>query len=691
MALTFSPPPAAVPTDVSVPAPPIFAPSPRLDDRVAPLAGWLRLTPILQAAVVLSIWLLHRFYRGIVHDSRIYIGRALADLDPHGLGREPAFLYDEQTKHTIFSHLLVPLVAAFGPSTTSIGVTLAALLIWLAAAAWLASRLAPPRLVPAALICAAVLPAVYGPFDIFSFGEALATPRGFAEAGVLAGLAALMSDRRLLCGGLLLVAALFHPVIAAPGFGVMFLVLAQEDRRWWGLAPLGLIALCAAGALHLGPAKTLFSAYDPAWLRVMHIRNGFLFVADWPPSAWYGAAPAIATLILGAMILGGRRRVVVVAALIGAAAGLATSFVFGDLLGSMLMLQLQLWRTLWIVQVLAVLLVPVCAVELWTKRRHDARLSMVFMGLAWLELHETVWGLPMLAVGLGFAAAVARGGADRVSAKALIALSLAALGFVLAMLGAGAYVALAMARTFSLAHVFPPFSFLLALKLHLPLLLAVALIPLLVPMPIKPAATAMGLALALIALAPLAAVTWDQRTPTRRMTDLGQGRADLNRLIGPTTGTGLVWIPDQAAPWFLLSRATWVSDLQGTIGAFSRPLAMIWDHRDSELYAAGFNTMRSRNPWAERPVDRPMTDAQSHDAALRLCKVKNAPQAIVLAGDLAKSFALGVSTSWHAPVTDVMPTPGASTLKFTPFDFYTVVHCDRVTVATMQRNLTSKP
>jgi hypothetical protein len=175
------------------------------------------------------------------------------------------------------------------------------------------------------------------------------------------------------------------------------------------------------------------------------------------------------------------------------------------------------------------------------------------------------------------------------------------------------------------------------------------------------------------------------------MTDLGQGRAELNRLIGPATGSGVVWIPDQAAPWILLQRATWVSDLQGTIGAFSRPLAMTWDQRDAELYAAGFNTMRSRNPWAERPVDRPMTDAESHDAALRLCGMKDRPQAIVLAGDLTKSFGPGTATLWRAPVSDVMPTPGVATLRFTPFHAYTVVHCDRSTVAAMQRNLTSSP
>ncbi len=642
--------------------------------------GLRRITPVLQATVVLSIWLLNRFYRGIVHDSRIYLGRALANLDPQGLGREPTFQYDGQTQHTIFSHLMTPLVAAFGPSATSMAVALTALLIWLAAAAWLANRLMPRRVVPAALICAAALPAVYGPFEIFSFGEALATPRGFAEAGVLAGLAALLSGRRLLCIALLLLAAAFHPIMAASGFGVLFLVLAQEDRRWWGLAPVGLVAVVAAGALHLGPGKALFSVYDPAWLTVMHRRNGFLFLKDWPPAAWYGAALPAATLAIAALVATGRVRVIAIAALIVAGASLGASFLLADLLGSLLIVQLQLWRALWIVQVLAVLLAPLIAVELWASGRRDARLAMVLLGVSWLELNGLVWDLPVLAAALMFAALAARGGADRVSPRVLIGASAAGLSIVVAVMGVGVYAVLAMVQIFARVHMAPPLHFLLALKLHLPrsAVIAAALTPLLFPNWIKPRLGVVGLALGALALAPLAVIAWDQRTPTRKMIDLAEGSAELNRLLGPKTGPGVVWMPDDTAPWFLLSRATWASDLQGSVGAFSRPLAMGWDQRAAALVASGLGTIRDRNPWDQAPAPKALTDAQSRDGALRLCAVNNGPQAIVLSGDLTKLFKPGLAMRWRAPVTNTMLAPGSFAFKIVPFDYYTVLRCDRI-------------
>jgi len=638
--------------------------------------GWLhRLVPLLQAVVVLSIWLISRFYRGIVQDSRIYIGRAMADLDPQGLGRELTFQYDEQTQHTIFSHLILPMVQAFGPSTTSIAVTLAALLIWLAAAAWLASRLMPRRMVPAALICAALLPAVYGPFDIFSFGEAMATPRGFAEAGVMAGLAALLGGRRLLCVALLVMAALFHPIMAAPGFGVMVVVFAEKDRRWWWAPLIGLVGLLAAGALHLGAAKALFSVYDPAWLQVMHRKNHLLFLMDWPLTDRFAAATAPVTLALAAMVLRGRPRAVVVAALIVASAGLAASFVLGDLFDNVLTVQLQLWRALWIVQVLAVLLVPCIATELWTTGRRDARLSVILLGLSWVELNGSPFSLLALAAALVCAIAALRDGADRVSSKALVAVSIGAFAYIVAATGVGSCAAVALIRTYAAQHVALPFHFLLALNLHLAPILAIALTPLLFPNWIKPTGGAIVLAVSALTLAPLTTATWDQRPPTRRMIDTGEGRADLNRLIGPSIGTGIAWMPDDVAPWFLLSRPAWLSDLQGTVGTFSRPLIMAWDQRTAELIASGLGPIRNGAAPASTPSDRARDDAQTRDGALRLCQVKTGPEAIVLAGDLAKLFPPGVAGTWRAPVTDVSLSPGPSVLQVAPFDLYTVVRC----------------
>jgi hypothetical protein len=254
----------------------------------------------------------------------------------------------------------------------------------------------------------------------------------------------------------------------------------------------------------------------------------------------------------------------------------------------------------------------------------------------------------------------------------------------------GAFAALTMVQIFARIHMAPPLQFLLALKLHLPrsALIVIAVAPLLSPDRIKPSLSVIGLALCALILAPLAVVAWDQRTPTRKMIDLAEGSAELNRLIGPKSGAGVVWMPDDTAPWFQLSRATWASDLQGSVGAFSRPLAMGWDQRAAALVASGLGTIRDRNPWDQAPAPKALTTTQSRDAALRLCAVTNGPQAIVLSGDLTPLFGPGVAARWRAPVTNMMLAPGSFALKVIPFDYYTVVRCDRISFAAVQRNLT---
>jgi len=643
------------------------------------IIGWPQwFTALLEASIVLSIWLLSRLYQGIVQDNRIYVGRALADLDPHGLGREPAFLYDDQTPHTIFSHLIRPLVSNFGPSATSIGVTLAILLIWLAAAAWFAHQLMPRRMVAAALICTAILPAFYGPFDIFWFGQALATPRGFAEAGVMAGFAALLSGRRLLCGALLLLAAAFHPIMAAPGFGIAFLLLAKEDRRWWGLAPLGLIALMVAGALHLDAAKMLFAALDPDWRRAIHRYIGVLFVTNWPAAGWCGAALSSTTLALAVMILKGRCRTIAIAALTVAAASLATSVVLGDVLGSVLILKLQLWRALWLVQVLAVILIPVLGVELWTIQRRDAHVSMVLMGLSWIGLNGTLGVLPVLMTALGFAASARWRKTDLTAANTVTVVSTGVVLCLLAAMGLNAYTALALIRLLSSVHIAVPLSAIGALHIQVFPLLAIVIAPLLWPTLVKPCVGRLGLLLAAALLVPLTALAWDQRTPTRRMTDLGQGRAELNRLIGPATGSGVLWMPDDNAPWFLLSRATWVSDLQRSVGTFSRPLLMQWEQKKTELIASGLGKLVSTDPGNWPPIVQTGDETEARDGALRICALKNGPQAIVLAGDLTQKFQPGVAVRWRTPATGVWRPPGITPAKLIAFDYYTIVRCHRV-------------
>src|SRR6516165_9919177 len=64
--------------------------------------------------IALSVFLLSRPYPGIVQDAYIYMGRALADLDPDGVGRDLMFVHDGQFGFSLFRYMSKAMVAMTG-------------------------------------------------------------------------------------------------------------------------------------------------------------------------------------------------------------------------------------------------------------------------------------------------------------------------------------------------------------------------------------------------------------------------------------------------------------------------------------------------------------------------------------------------------------------------------------------------
>src|SRR5579862_9170081 len=87
--------------------------------------GLRTVLPVVGALAVVTLWLLSRPYLGIIHDSQIYIGRAVADLDPLGVGRELDFVRDQQSGLSVFGLMARPLVAIAGPASAAMWLTAA--------------------------------------------------------------------------------------------------------------------------------------------------------------------------------------------------------------------------------------------------------------------------------------------------------------------------------------------------------------------------------------------------------------------------------------------------------------------------------------------------------------------------------------------------------------------------------------
>src|SRR5439155_7390355 len=133
----------------------------------------------------------------------------------------------------------------------------------------------------------------------------------------------------------------------------------------------------------------LFTPLDPVWMRIIAARSPQVLPTLWPLSSWGPIAVHAATLVLAAQLADARLRRLILAALIVAAAGTALAAAAP----SVLVVQLQPWRALWLVGVLAAALFPFCAAGLWT-RGGATRLALALLALAWIGRESLVVAAP---------------------------------------------------------------------------------------------------------------------------------------------------------------------------------------------------------------------------------------------------------------------------------------------------------
>ncbi|MGH6936853.1 MAG: hypothetical protein ACRED2_11865, partial [Methylocella sp.] len=298
--------------------------------------------------IAFFVFALSRPYRGIFQDPQIYIGRAVADLDPNGVGRDLMFLHDGQFGFSLFRSVVTAMVALWGPVMTAEALAFLAALGWFFAARALARRFVGGGAVWVVVIFAALLPNTYGAPYPFGFAELIAIPRPFAEAFVLSGLAALAARRDVVCLCCLVVAALLHPIMALTGFGVVVVVLGLEDRRWFWFCALAGALLVLAGALGLPLLDRLYTAVDPSLRSLNESRNPFLFPSLWPAESFPPLIVQATTIAIAAHLRKGRSRRILAATIVVGLGGIAISVVCGDWLSSLLVVQVQPWRTAWL-------------------------------------------------------------------------------------------------------------------------------------------------------------------------------------------------------------------------------------------------------------------------------------------------------------------------------------------------------
>lgn len=344
-----------------------------------------------------ALWLLARPFTFSENDGLHYALMAMARAEPGRFDHDLFLAYGSQDAYSVLSPLYGAAVRLLGLIGAAKVLLLAAAGLWLLGSWRLVSRLVDNHAVAiVGFLLVVSFQSTYGPRGILYVGEAQLTGRIVAEALVLLAMAEL-ADRRWIASAALLAGALaVHPLMALPGIGIAFVILALAQPRLWLLVPAGVAATAALALGHIPPFDGLLKVMDGDWLAIIQRQNSIVFLSAWVFGDWARVIVQALVVLSAAVLASGWRRSALIAVLGVVMGGLVLAWVGGDLLHNALIVQLQVWRFVW---PLAWISLPAAAMLV---RRREGPVGWLTAGLfaAALLIHNPASRLVLMAIGL---------------------------------------------------------------------------------------------------------------------------------------------------------------------------------------------------------------------------------------------------------------------------------------------------
>jgi len=329
-------------------------------------------------------------YKGLDHDSRLYAIQVLERIHPGSFAADLYLRYGSQDRFSLFSLLMSPLVELWGIYIAFFCAYLASkiLLFWglvRLSRVLISSHLA----LILALIHLAIVPVAFGGNEIFHVNESFLTPRLSSCALVLLALERLLAGRMVVVVLLLIGSLLLHPLMAVGGIltASLWVVAGRCNRRqliWLALATAAVSSL-VIGVEPLG--NRLFGYMDDLWRTIVLQMGFYIRPARWWWSDWIRIALGCGFIGWTAAHCPLRRVATFWAAVMGSA--------FIGLIGSLiavnshylLLIQTSPYRTLWLLELLAIPAGYRLAAHLWQfgspQSRSASLLVVLLLTLNW--------------------------------------------------------------------------------------------------------------------------------------------------------------------------------------------------------------------------------------------------------------------------------------------------------------------
>lgn len=346
------------------------------------LGRWGSALPIW--ALAFMLWSLTRPYAGMWHDTIVYSLIAAHDLNPTAFARDAFFAFGSQGEWSIYGPFFVRLVAWLGLDAANHLVQISGGVLWCASLVALGWAIwgdgLPMRFLA---LFGATFAAVYSPnLNTFTINEHFPTARVLAMPLGVFALAAEVAGKRGVALACAMLSSLLHPLL---GIWALLTVTACRWPARWLLASLSavLLVLVLGACLEAGPLRVM----APAWAETVRYPLRDVFLGDPEYLALSRLALPLLALCLSARLGAPRLRPVSALLALMLAWAYLIALVCSYFYPVQLVMQVQLWRVMWLAMVLGI----AGAIDVAWRRVNEGKvecLEVVFLGLVCFALPD---------------------------------------------------------------------------------------------------------------------------------------------------------------------------------------------------------------------------------------------------------------------------------------------------------------
>jgi hypothetical protein len=301
-------------------------------------------------SILAALWLLKHPYYGIWHDGVLYTFLALKDLYPNAYTSDLFIKFGSQGNFTLFPQIYAGFINIFGIYKSALLLTIAGQFLWIFAAVTLLRTFLQGKQLYIALAIVFFMSAFYGGLHCFRYAEMFVCPRIFSEALCIFATACIIKKRYLASGALILVSFFIHPLISLGAGLIFYIYFVLTYPRFLFSAPFLLAVVLLLGFFKIEPFTGLFSIIQPEWHQIIKIRSSFMLLTEWPLLSWTELFFTISVTAAACLFSNAFLRRLFLASIIGACCGMLINMIGGELLKIELIMKIQIWRALWLLQ-----------------------------------------------------------------------------------------------------------------------------------------------------------------------------------------------------------------------------------------------------------------------------------------------------------------------------------------------------